>query len=83
MEAYGDVEKTGSSNQYYEKYHYRFLISCVFHFLLKDHEFESRLNDFAEQKEEIFDRFAHFLIGDINEGFQSSISKLAKIKGNF
>lgn len=81
IEAYGDVEKTGSSNQYYEKYHYRFLISCVFHFLLRDKNFQTQLNDICVTKEEIFDRFTHFLISDINEGFQSSISKLASIKG--
>lgn len=27
IQSYGDVEKTGSSRQYYEKYHYRFLLS--------------------------------------------------------
>lgn len=79
--AYGEVEKTGSHHQYYEKYHYRFLISCVFHFLLKDKSYQSQLNDISVTKYQNFDKFTHFLISDINEGFQSSISKLAKIKG--
>ena len=83
MEAYGEVEKTGSHHQYYEKYHYRFLMSCVFHFLLRDKHYQSQLNDICTEKDETFDKFTHFLIGDINEGFQASISKLAKIKGNF
>ena len=81
IEAYGDVEKTGSNAQYYEKYHYRALISQVLYFIFKDKHFRSQLVDLSQNKEDKFERFIHFLIGDINDGFQSGISKLALIKG--
>lgn len=83
IEAYGDVEKTGSNSQYYEKYHYRALIAQVLKFIFKDKHYISQLTSISNENEEKFDRFTHFLISDINDGFQSSISKLASIKGKY
>ena len=80
IDAYGNVEKTGSSNQYYEKCHYRLIMSFVFHFLLKDKHFKAQLNEIAEKDQVVFDKFLHFVISDINEGFQTSVSKLSEIK---
>ena len=80
IEAYGDVEKTGSSNQYYEKYHYRLIMSFVFHFLLREKHFKDQINEIAQSEQVVFDKFLHFVIADINEGFQSSVSKLSEIK---
>jgi hypothetical protein len=35
------------------------------------------------ERPDVFDKFIHFLIADVNEGFQLGISKLATIKGKF
>ena len=81
IELYGDVEKTGSSHQYYEKYQYRLLISYTIIYLLKYNFYQKQLDNISKKKEEVFDKFTHFLISDINDGFQNSLSKLGDIKG--
>lgn len=78
---YGEVEKTGSNHQYYEKYHYRLLITWTIIFLLKDKYYQKQIDSIAKDKEEVFERFAHFLISDINDGFDNSLTKLRNIKG--
>jgi ubiquitin conjugation factor E4 B len=83
IEAYGDVEKTGSHHQYYEKYQYRLIIGNMFHFILKDKHFQQQINSVWVERPDVFDKFIHFLIADVNEGFQLGISKLATIKGKF
>lgn len=55
-------------------------MSFVFHYLLRDKHYQNQINEIAENQEFIFEKFCHFLIADINEGFQSSISKLVEIK---
>mmetsp|Transcript_38076 Transcript_38076/g.37576 ORF Transcript_38076/g.37576 Transcript_38076/m.37576 type:complete len:255 (+) Transcript_38076:2153-2917(+) len=79
-EAYGDVEKTGSNSQYYEKYHYRALITQVLKFIFKDKHYMEQLVEVCMTKADKFEKFTHFLISDINDGFTSSISKLASIR---
>jgi len=78
--AYGDVEKTGSNNQYYERYQYRFNMSNVLQFLLKEKYFQEQLDEIAEKEIELFDRFTHFFISDINDTLQDGISKLKEIR---
>lgn len=53
----------------------------MFHYLLKDKFYQTKLNEICLKKPEMFDRFTHFLINEINEGFNSSLSKLSEIKG--
>jgi hypothetical protein len=44
IEAYGDVERTGSHHQYYEKYQYRLFIGGVFHYILKDKHYQEQMS---------------------------------------
>ena len=77
---YEDVEKTGSSLQFFEKYHYRLLISNTITFLLKDKFYKQQIDSIATENEVVFEKFAHFMISDFNELFKTSLSKLETIK---
>ena len=78
--AYGDVEKTGTHNQYYERYKYRFYLSNLLIFLLRDKNYEMHLDSIARDNYELFDRYTHFFIGDITDSLQDGISHLKGVK---
>ena len=59
---YCDIAVTGSSNQFYEKFRYRFYVNKIFTSLWQHEVYRNNLK--AYFKTEVFERFLNMAIGD-------------------
>ena len=80
MEAYGDVEKTGSATQFYDKFKFRMFMSSTFHYMLKDAWYKNQMNELALEDQPRFLKFIHFLMQEINTQFEEAIESVKKMK---
>ena len=80
MEAYGDVEKTGSATQYYDKFKYRYYMSATFHYMLSHKNYLNQLDVLPSSSLSTFLKFAHFLMAEINNQFEEAILSVKKMR---
>jgi len=81
---YVDVEKTGSSSQFYDKFNDRRVVQKVFKHFWTLPPFRKMVNDFIlsddPSDQEIFSKVALYIINDTNYELDESLTKLGEIR---
>lgn len=85
IETFIDVEKTGSNNQFYEKFSYRHGVCKIFSFVLnnssqKKFDYRGKFVDFLAKKKDKFLHFMFLLLNDLIYLLDEALSKLKDIK---
>jgi len=75
---YVDIEFTGSSSQFYDKFQYRHFASKIFNFLWKFEKYQEKTKGL--HNEEYFARFINMLLNDTNWCLDEGLKKLTEIK---
>ncbi|ORZ17040.1 ubiquitin elongating factor core-domain-containing protein [Absidia repens] len=78
MAFYVDVEQTGASSQFYDKFNIRYNISHVMKRIWSHPMHRQQLRE-ASQDQELFTRFINMLMSDITYLMDESLSKLTEI----
>jgi ubiquitin conjugation factor E4 B len=76
---YVDVEQTGLSSQFYDKFNTRFNISKIFAFLLKDQRHVQKLSQLPLKQPDLFIRFAALVNNDTTYLLDEALGKLKEI----
>lgn len=76
---YSDVESTGSSTEFYDKFNIRRSIQVIFRQLWEDVNYQSRMIDFARSCSPTFARFINMIINDATFLLDESLAGLKKI----
>ncbi|KAI6184022.1 U-box domain-containing protein [Aphelenchoides bicaudatus] len=76
---YGDVETTGASTEFYDKFNIRRSIQVIFQVLWRDTIYRSRMIETAKNNSTDFVRFINMIINDATFLLDESLSGLKKI----
>lgn len=79
MRFYVEVEITGASSQFYDKFNIRYNISAIFKTVWKGHPVHRQRIIECSADDEMFVRFTNLLLNDVTYLLDESISKLAEI----
>lgn len=79
MKFYIEVESTGASSQFYDKFNIRYYISEVFSTIWVNQTYRSKLEKESKEDTEFFVRFVALLLNDVTYLFDESLSKLVEI----
>ena len=85
VEVFIDVEKTGSNNQFYEKFSYRHAVCRIFSYILGDaaqkkFDFRAKFKEFLDKKCDKFLQFMFLFLNDLIYLLDETLSKLKQIK---
>ena len=78
MRFYNDIAVTGSSNQFYEKFKYRFYVNKIFTHLWQHEIYRSNLQTYF--KTDVFERFLNMAMGDTTYCFDETNEKYDNYK---
>ncbi|ODV90685.1 hypothetical protein CANCADRAFT_2415 [Tortispora caseinolytica NRRL Y-17796] len=79
MEFYIDVEQTGASSQFYDKFNIRYYISQIVKFVWTNNHYRQQLLSEAADNQDFFVRFVALLLNDVTYLLDESLSKLSEI----
>lgn len=79
MSAFIDIEHTGRSSQFYEKFSVRSVIARVMKVMWRDPYYSQQLTRESEQKPEFFVKFVALLLNDATYVLDEALSKLSQV----
>lgn len=79
MSAFIDIEHTGRSSQFYEKFSVRSVIARVMKVMWRDPYYSKQLTQESEQKPEFFVKFVALLLNDATYVLDEALSKLSQV----
>jgi ubiquitin conjugation factor E4 B len=75
---YVEIEFTGGSNMYYQKFHYRYHCTSIFRWAWKSSMFKNAI--LAEIGDPTFDKFSNCIFNDSMTCYEEGFERLEKIK---
>ncbi|KAA8916940.1 hypothetical protein TRICI_000907 [Trichomonascus ciferrii] len=79
MSIYIEIEKTGASSQFYDKFTARFYISHIMRCLWNNSAYQQKLRSESENDVDFFVQFVALLLNDATYLFDESLTKLTEI----
>ncbi|KAK9449910.1 ubiquitin elongating factor core-domain-containing protein [Limtongia smithiae] len=79
MQFYIEIEQTGASSQFYDKFNIRYYISQIVKFIWENPVYRDKLEQESRVDVEFFVRFVALLLNDVTYLLDESLSKLAEI----
>lgn len=79
MQFYIDVERTGASSQFEDKFNTRYYISKIFRHIWKNHIYQTTMTKASQKELPFFVKFVALLLNDSTYLLDESLSKLTQI----